>query len=293
MHKEQTKEVHIIRAFADAGMGGNPAGVVLDADHLTNEQKQYIAAQVGLSETAFVSTSKVADIKLEFFTPNRQIAHCGHATVATFAYLNQIGRITKKQATKETIDGLRSIFLTGDRVFMEQLAPRYTNLDHERLTVLQALGLASGDLLSEAPVTRVDTGNAFAIVPVVHPEVLQRIRPDMGVMEALSERHDLIGLYVFTQGSMLPGRDVTTRMFAPRYGIPEESATGMAAGQLGCYLHDVLKFPQQRFLIEQGHFMAEPSPSLIQTDVTLDFGKITSVMAGGTGEYASTLSIEL
>lgn len=77
-------QVRIVNAFVDGEQGGNPAGVVLQADALDARQKQAIAAQVGLSETAFVSSSQSAAFKLEFFTPTRQIAHCGRATVATF-----------------------------------------------------------------------------------------------------------------------------------------------------------------------------------------------------------------
>ena len=56
--------VQIINAFIDGESGGNPAGVVLDADEFSAIQKLEIAAKVGLSETAFVSSSKSADFKL-------------------------------------------------------------------------------------------------------------------------------------------------------------------------------------------------------------------------------------
>lgn len=61
MDNLQKVEVQILNAFVDNEIGGNPAGVVLNADHLTNEQKLQVAAKVGLSETAFVSKSQVAD----------------------------------------------------------------------------------------------------------------------------------------------------------------------------------------------------------------------------------------
>lgn len=94
MDNFQKIEVQIINAFVDNQKGGNPAGVVLNADNLTNEQKLKVASKVGLSETAFVSKSTMADYKLDFFTPTRQIAHCGHATIATFSYLSQLGLIS-------------------------------------------------------------------------------------------------------------------------------------------------------------------------------------------------------
>jgi PhzF family phenazine biosynthesis protein len=57
-------KVAVINAFLDGGRGGNPAGVVLDADALSNDQKLAISKKVGLSETAFVSSSDSADFKL-------------------------------------------------------------------------------------------------------------------------------------------------------------------------------------------------------------------------------------
>ncbi|HNO86614.1 MAG TPA: PhzF family phenazine biosynthesis isomerase, partial [Anaerolineales bacterium] len=105
--------INIINAFTDAGEGGNPAGVVYPADEFTKEDKQKIAAKVGLSETAFVSRSQSAEFKLDFFTPNKQIAHCGHATIATFSYLSQQGIVKGPKSSKETIDGNRDIYLKG------------------------------------------------------------------------------------------------------------------------------------------------------------------------------------
>jgi PhzF family phenazine biosynthesis protein len=120
--------VQIVNAFIDGDSGGNPAGVVVDANMLTSAQKLAVAQQVGLSETAFVSASNAAAIKLEFFTPTRQIAHCGHATFATFSLLRQLGVISDGPSSKETIDGNRDILLKGDMAFMEQRAPRYSQL---------------------------------------------------------------------------------------------------------------------------------------------------------------------
>jgi PhzF family phenazine biosynthesis protein len=74
--------VLIVNAFTHQGKGGNPADVVLNADELTQLQKQEIAKQVGLSETAFISSSDKARHTLEFFTPNAQVALCGHAARA-------------------------------------------------------------------------------------------------------------------------------------------------------------------------------------------------------------------
>jgi PhzF family phenazine biosynthesis protein len=281
--KEIKVEVQIINAFVDNEKGGNPAGVVLDADNFTNDQKLKIAKAVGLSETAF---------KLDFFTPKKQIAHCGHATIATFSYLSQLGLIENPNSSKETIDGKRDIVINGELAYMEQKAPFYKDVSDKRKMILESLSLKESDLLPDAPVLLANTGNSFVIIPVLNTTVLQNIKPQFDLIDKISEELDLIGYYVFTY-SENPARDVTTRMFAPRYGIEEEAGTGMAAGPLACYLYDKLDKKQSKFLIEQGNFMQNPSPSLINVDLVLENTKIIKLMAGGKGISVSKKVIEI
>lgn len=293
MENHKTIEVQILNAFIDKGKGGNPAGVVLNADELTNDQKLKIASEIGLSETAFVSKSDSADFKLDFFTPNKQIAHCGHATIATFSYLSQLGKVKEKQTSKETIDGLRKIVIANDLAFMEQKAPVYTDLSERKKEILASLSLRKEDMMPEAPILKVNTGNSFFIIPVSNAEVLKNIQPNFDLISDLSEEFDLIGYYVFTTETNDSERDVSTRMFAPRYDIAEESATGMAAGPLACYLYDILKIEKQRFLIQQGTFMQQPSISLIIVDLEIEKGEITGLMAGGKGISVSKRIIKI
>lgn len=293
MDKMKTISVQILNAFVDNDKGGNPAGVVLNADELSNKNRLEIAEKVGLSETAFVSKSKTEDFKLDFFTPSKQIAHCGHATVATFSYLKQIGALKKDSSSKETIDGKRNIRLTGDLAFMEQLAPKYVDLSQKEHIILKSLGLKKTDLIPNAPIKSVNTGNSFILVPVKNIKIVKNIVPDFELIGELSEEFDLIGYYVFSTKTDTEGRDATSRMFGPRYGILEEAGTGMAAGPLACYLYDILKIKKDRFLIQQGAFMKEPSPSLIIVDLNIENGKIESLMAGGKGLLKSQMKIQI
>lgn len=77
-------KVYKLNSFAKAKEGGNAAGVVLNADSLSEKEMAKIAAVLGFSETAFVLQSNVADFKLRFFTPNEEVDLCGHATIASF-----------------------------------------------------------------------------------------------------------------------------------------------------------------------------------------------------------------
>ena len=291
--------VHTVNAFADdqagSAIGGNPAGVVLAADGLGADQRQALAARLGLSETVFVSASASASRRLEFFTPTRQIPHCGHATIAAFWLMQHLGQLRDGVHSKETIDGQRAILIEGARVAMEQNAPTYTELatDAQLQQVLDALQLQADDLIAGPPPAVVHTGNAFLVVGVRSRECLAAIQPQLERIHHLSDAHDLIGFYVFCLQPDLPGRHAAARMFAPRYGIAEEAATGMAAGPLACWLHDRLGMAQTRFVLEQGRLMPHPSPSLI--DVSLETGSagIQRLWAGGTARLTRTQQLSL
>jgi PhzF family phenazine biosynthesis protein len=286
-------EIQIINSFIDGESGGNPAGVVLDADEFSARQKSKIAAKIGLSEIAFVSSSKSADFKLDFYTPTRQIAHCGHATIATFSYLQQLGRIKKSATSKETIDGNRNIFIDGDMAFMEQLAPSYNEVDQFMESLISSLGISVRDLLSNYKPFIVNTGNSFLVVPLKDETAVLSAHPDFGAIHKISEEFDLIGYYIFSQHTKIPGRDAGTRMFAPRYGINEESATGMAAGPLACYLYDKMGINKEVYLIEQGHFIKPPSPSVITVKLNFEDGKVTGLFAGGKAKVMKSLNISI
>jgi PhzF family phenazine biosynthesis protein len=290
-------QAQIVNGFVMDRTGGNPAGVVLEADKLSDTEMLAIAGKVGLSETAFVSKSATEGFKLDFFTPNRRIAHCGHATIAAFSYLAELGRVSEGQTSKETVDGPRRISIKDGAAYMEQLAPKYRMpndwiQDDVTVTeVLQSLGLTESELNPDIGPIQVNTGNSFIVIGVKDGLTLRNVKPDLDLISTISEKLDLIGYYVFTLDSSATGKDATTRMFAPRYAIKEESATGMAAGPLACVLHEHLNIGKNIFLIEQGSFMEPASPSLITVEVLVANGKIQSLMAGGYGKVSKSLSI--
>jgi len=287
---------HIVNAFVDGDIGGNPAGVVVDADRLSPAQKLKVAQIIGLSETAFVSASAVATLKLEFYTPSRQIAHCGHATIATFLLLRQLGVLNDGKHSKETIDGIRTVILESDMAFMEQRAPTFTYIDRASALayrVLNSLGLTDRQLLAGRAPCVVNTGNSFLLLAVDSAATLGDLRPDLPAINELSEELELIGYYPFTLATNRPGRQSAARMFAPRYGIAEEAGTGMAAGQLACWLHQELGMRGASFLLEQGWYMQPPSPCAIAVNLTLKESAIAGLLAGGRAKAMRTVGVEL
>lgn len=289
----------VTRRNGSEAFGGNPAGVILDADGLSEADMLTVAGKIGLSETAFVSKSAKEGFKLDFFTPIRRIAHCGHATIATFSYMAELGRVREGVTSKETVDGPRKIVIKNGAAYMEQLAPTYERSPAwaergvSEADVLASLGLKADQLDERLRPVLVNTGNSFVVVAVRDAEVLKQIVPDQSRINDISNKLDLIGYYVFTTDRNATQADATTRMFAPRYAIDEESATGMAAGPLACVLHDLLLERKSRFVIEQGHFMTPASPSVITVDLDLEDGRITGLMAGGYGSVMEEMTVTI
>lgn len=86
--------IYQVDAFTGKPFAGNPAGVVPEAEGLVGEELQLIAREMNLSETAFVTRSQDAgaDFDVRFFTPVTEVDLCGHATIATFHLLAELGR---------------------------------------------------------------------------------------------------------------------------------------------------------------------------------------------------------
>jgi PhzF family phenazine biosynthesis protein len=267
----------VVAAFVDERNGGNLAGVVLDRSDLSESQMQSVAALLGYSETAFLCEVD-AGFRFDVFTPETRVADCGHATIAAFGLLAQRGRFTKS-TTKFTINGPRAIRLDDDgSVFMQQVPSRYEAAP-DRRTIAASLGLSeSTAFMFDPTIARHDVG--FLLVPLPHAGMLAASLPNMRAIEAISQRADVFGYYVFAPADE-NGIDATSRMFAPRIGIPEESATGMAAGMLAAFLHDRGGRRADRFAFDQGVYMKPPSPSRLNAALVRDGDTIADVWVGG------------
>jgi PhzF family phenazine biosynthesis protein len=110
-----------VNAFTANDENGNPAGVVLHADDLREQQMQAIATQAGFAETAFVSMSKSATRELRFFTRTNEVDLCGHATIASWSLMHQKEESPAGEYTQHTKAGLLGVtIMQSGLVFMEQ-----------------------------------------------------------------------------------------------------------------------------------------------------------------------------
>jgi len=191
-------EVNILEVFAEKVGGGNPAGVVLGAEKLSNVEMQEIAKKVGLSETAFVRKSERADFKVQFFTPNNEVDLCGHATIGTFSLLYEIGKIGVGVYTQETKAGILEVEVKEDgKIYMEQLNPKFYEIIDKK-EIAESLGIDVEDIVEELPVEIVSTGLKDILIPIKKINILNEIKPDFKRIKEISEKYGVVGYHVFS-----------------------------------------------------------------------------------------------
>lgn len=284
--------VEIVNALTRNGKNGNPAGVVLEANSLSKVERQRIAAQVGYSETAFLEKTSTGDYRVEFYTPVRPIAFCGHATVATFSLLKSLGMEPRSFLNVEVSGTSMQVHYDGDQVFMQQRGPRYESLDDQRLMeVLEAIGLEREQVDPAFRPQVVDTGNRFMLVSLRSREDLAALRADHSRIKEISEKMGLIGFYVFLRIS--GEHAATSRMFAPLYGILEEAATGMAAGPLAAVLVEQFGVSAGEIRLLQGEFMSPSQGSEIVVRAEVRDSRVVALKVGGRSTRREAVLVSL
>ncbi|MCT4617185.1 MAG: PhzF family phenazine biosynthesis protein [Candidatus Gracilibacteria bacterium] len=273
-------KVYTLNAFTQDINGGNPAGVVLNADNLSDNQMQEIAKKINFSETAFVSKTNFADYKVRFFTPTSEVDLCGHATIATFFLMSKINLIKKGNYKQETKAGILDIEVKNDNlVYMAQNIPIYSDI-LQKEEIADSLNITSDIFISDLPIQIVSTGLRDIFVSIKTLEDLNNIEPNFEKISQISKKYNVIGYHLFTLGTLFSST-AHCRNFAPLYDINEEAATGTSSGALSCYLNKYKKINGNDLIFEQGYKMNRPSKIL--ASIKSKDNKILGVKVGGYG----------
>jgi trans-2,3-dihydro-3-hydroxyanthranilate isomerase len=217
----------IVDVFTDRPLEGNQLAVFTDARDLDDETMQALALEMGHSETTFVLPAEEGGTaRMRIFTPRSELPFAGHPTLGTAWVLG--APLQRTVVELETKAGIVPVELERDEsgalAFgrMEQPLPTvesYAGAD----ALLRALRVEG----SRLPVETYDNGVRFTYVTLASPDEVASLRPDFSALEALG-----------VAACCMAGSDASwkTRMFAPGFGIPEDPATGAAAGPLACHV---------------------------------------------------------
>ncbi len=286
-------KVYKLNAFAKTKEGGNAAGVVINADSLSEKEMGKIAAILGFSETAFLLRSDAADFRVRFFTPKEEVDLCGHATIAAFHTMAHLGLLKPDEYKQETKAGILGIEIKEDySVMMNQPVPVFSEII-EKDELAESLNINASQMPEDLPAQIVSTGLRDIMIPVKSIEILNAMKPDMEKIKIISQKYNAVGYHVFALESLY-GANANCRNFAPLYEIPEESATGTSNGALGCYLYRYGKInsgQESNLVFEQGYSMEKPSEILVSLSVKEN--EIQEVRVGGSAMNLTLSEIEL
>lgn len=249
----------LVDVFASAPFSGNPLCVVPDATGLDPGTMQALAAEIGFSESTFVTDASGDRYAVRIFMPDREIPFAGHPTLGTAFVLASMGRIAAV-ATQVVAAGEVpvDVDLAGGTAAMTQ-PPTIVGAEvADREAIAAALGLPATALHVAYPPQVVSTGHAPLLVPLVDPEAIAAITPDARLVEATCQAARAEELYAFAVAGR--GADGVAEVEARYVGfgaVSEDAATGSAAGPLGAYL--ARRGVAERILVHQGAHLGRPS----------------------------------
>ncbi|NEC02977.1 PhzF family phenazine biosynthesis protein [Streptomyces anulatus] len=280
MTPEPAPEVLRYTAFSADPEGGNPAGIVLDASGLDAAAMLSVAAELGYSESAFL-TERTGEgtYTIRYFSPKAEVPFCGHATVATALALAE--RDGPGELVFATTAGPVPVTVVREggelRATLTSVAPRVEEIAAADLTeALAALDWAAADLDPDLPPRIAYAGARHLVLAAATRERLADLDYDFARLEALMRRLDLTTLQlVWREGPEV----FHVRNPFPVGGVVEDPATGAAAAAFGAYARELGLVPDAAVLtLHQGTDMGRPGTLTVE----LRTGD-TRIRVSGTG----------
>ena len=287
-------ELWLVDAFTEVAFTGNPAGVVPDADNLTDAQMQAIASEVHASETAFLlrPTRSDADLRVRFFTPACEVDLCGHATIGSICATALEGRLphlaTPGKVRLETNVGVLPVCvrIDGGRPFAEmtQTPPAFRDVDLPIGELEAWLGVDTADIDPDWPAGLAYTGMWDLFVPIRTRIAMAKMQPDLAALARFNRSLGVASTHVYTTECVDAKHDFHARDFSPAVGISEDPATGTATGALTALLHHHGRIAAgQTYRFEQGYEIGRDS--VIHSRIDVSSGK-PRVYVGGTARIS-------
>ncbi|MDK9850711.1 PhzF family phenazine biosynthesis isomerase [Staphylococcus equorum] len=258
-------KVYHYDAFSKKPNKGNPAGVVLNGDDLTETEMQDVAFKVGFNETAFPIASDRADLRIRYFSPKQEMELCGHATMATIYALKTNGWLENKtELTIETNVGVLPIRITKNEqkeihITMKQALPQFKKFEGSRYDLAKAIGIEEVDFDDELPIMYGSTGAWTLLIPIKSLDIFNKMEPNNKVFSSILNEIPNASVHPFCLESYYEEADMHGRHFSSTFsGTIEDPVTGTASGVMGAYFAKYIKKESDmpiNLIVEQGQEM--------------------------------------
>lgn len=218
-------EIAVIDAFTNQTFGGNPAATTLVAEFPEDSKMQAIAAEINLSETAFVKPLAQNHFQLRWFTPIQEVPLCGHATLAMAHYLREIKAIAiDAPVIFSTLSGDLQISFEDNLIVMNFPAAFYQPCSARSQQVL-------ADIFGTQLYECLGQSEDYLAVVLESEKAVQNFQPPYDHIAQL----DGFGFIITAIADTTQPYDFVSRFFAPKVGIPEDPVTGSAHCSLTPY----------------------------------------------------------
>jgi PhzF family phenazine biosynthesis protein len=286
-----------VDAFTSQRFCGNPAGVVLDADGLSDQNMRSLARELNNGDTAFLlqPDGPDHDLRVRFFSPRREAAFVGHATLAAHAVLASL-QLAPRPRQKQS-SGLVEVDIVASappRIAIRQPPPRLGRVlePAELDAVLAALTLDRAELDPRCPPMIAGAASGRLLLGVREAASLARVTPNLTRLSELSARLAIPGYFLFTLQPSQAAVFSEARMFCPALGIDEDPVSGNAHALLGAYLlhHELLSGSDLiEFSGAQGHYVGRPGRVTVLLELEQRRLRRVSIVGEAVIVFATTL----
>jgi PhzF family phenazine biosynthesis protein len=274
-----------IDAFTDGLSSGNPAGYILLGPHdsLSVAEMLRVAGELKgfVNEVGFVRREGKR-VHLRFYSSEREVAFCGHATIAILYDLitNDPELLDEPELSIRVLAGEMPVanrVRAEGAVYITAPEPLFLSRDIPLAETAEVLGISVTAIDSLRSMEVVDGGLRTFLVPLISLEECLALSPDQEELRQFSERHDFDILHVATSQTVQASNRYRVRVFAPKYGYLEDPATGSGNSAFG---YSLIRHGhwETDFAIEQGPSRSHPNIVKLRR---LNIGGIERIQFGG------------
>jgi PhzF family phenazine biosynthesis protein len=263
-----------VDVFTAVPFKGNPVAVVLDADDLSREEMQSIAAWTNLSETTFVGAPRDqrADYHLRIFTPRRELPFAGHPTIGSAHAVLRRGLKPHNSGrlVQECGKGLVDIKIDGERLLLALPEPQFRQPTVSDLTAAAEALRVTADDIERAAI--IDVGPVWFTIQLASGDAVTALAPDMTKLAALNSI-GITGTNVFGLYPEGANTDLEVRSFAPGDGVPEDPVCGSGNGCVAALVRRDGILKTRSYVASQGRCLGRDGLVTIQfEDGTIRLG---------------------
>jgi len=277
-------------AFATANSSGNPAGCVQlnSMSELNDDQMLKIAKELKgfVTEVGYISDENFPVYDLKYFSSEREVDFCGHATIAILYDLIKndpklIEQEVIKIRTRKGILEVENQIKKENSVFVMAPKPVFIKNSLSADVIAKELNISVSEIDKSLDISIINAGLATLIIPILSLKSILNISPDLETLNIFCRNNNIDIIEVFCKEVTNPMSDYRTRVFAPTYGYIEDPATGSGNSAFGYYLIERKMFNKSFIVIEQNGF--EKNYNIVKLKKSIDAGEQSIVYFGGNG----------